>query len=65
MTTSGYSETHPSSHAELVSASCSKNRSALKNKNPLNAGKSPPSIGSKTGSRNKFGMTIGGTSEKS
>jgi len=34
----------------------------LRSKNPLNAGKSRPSIGSKTGSRNKFGMTVCGTS---
>jgi len=40
-------------------------RCTLRKKNPLNAGKSRPSIGWKTGSRNKFGMTIGGTSEKS
>jgi len=35
-----------------------KNRCTLKIQDPLNAGKSHPSIGSKTGSRNEFGMTL-------
>jgi hypothetical protein len=57
MTASDNSENTIICHAELVSASRSKNRYSLKYEDPLSAMKSRPWIRSKARSRNKFGMT--------